>query len=107
VRVDFRRCNLQFCVVVQAVVVFVYTLEVDVVECCCELVLALLLFFANYHLLRLDCVEAHMIVFEPTCHSIDRLLSMIVDDVDEGAVREDVVCVLWMVCAFGQVLIDV
>ncbi len=79
----------------------------DVVECCCELLYWLLLFFADYHMLRLDCVEAHMIVFGPTCHSIDKLLGMIVDDVDEGAVREDVVCVLWMVCACWQVLIDV
>ncbi len=50
-------------------------------------------------MLRLDGVEAHVVVFRPACHSIDRLLGVVADDVEEGAVREDFVCVLLMVRA--------
>ena len=102
------------CVVVHAVVedyaevfVFFYELEVGVVECCCWWLVGLLFLFGDDHMLRLDGVEAHVVVFRPACHSIDRLLGVVVDDVAEDAVRKDVVCVLWVVCIQWQIGVDV
>ncbi len=69
------------------------------VDCCCFLEITL-----NCVLMVLRRIWFSFDQF--AMPSID-LLGVVVDDVDEGAVRKDVVCILWMVCACWQILVHV